>query len=151
MAKREDWHPFQDEEQLMSTEPFDKRSTPRAQYFLIQQDNNLVPVYAFRPEHDNSAVAALVIDLSDGGMQVLTTVDTPLNSERYDLELINGEQSAPKCIHRTEVRRIWSRKDGIHTKSGFAFADATSPVANLVESLANSEHRLLRCVLHPLD
>lgn len=151
MAALENRLPFLVDDLLMSTEPFDKRRTPRAQYFLVHQQDNLVPMYAFRSEHDHSAIAALVTDLSEGGVQVLTTVGTPLDSERFDFLLYSGERFPSDGIFRAEVRRVWSRKDGIYTKSGFAFADATFSLANIPVNPATSEHSVLRCVLHPLD
>jgi len=135
----------------MPMEHIDKRSTPRVQYFLIHQVDTYVPVYVFRSESDESAIAALVTDISDGGVQILSTVNTTLDRERYDLELLRGAPDDVEQLHRAEVRRVWSRQEGIYTQSGFSFVDHGEPIPNLLERLAFSEHHLLRCVLHPLN
>jgi hypothetical protein len=128
-----------------------KRIHARAQFFFVRHEDKYVPVFAFRPADDPVAIAALVVDLSKSGVQVLSTSGTDLENARYELQLISGESGATRPIHTCEVHRIWSRQEGMYVRSGFAFAAEESAMPDLMSRLAASEHHLLRCVLHPLN
>jgi hypothetical protein len=127
----------------------EKRIHTRSQYFLIKSEGQPLPVYAFRDENDLSAVPALVVDLSEGGVQVLTTQDTVLDSNGYELEIANpdGEQNQ---LERINVKKVWQKRDGLNTRTGFAFQGGADHHQRLAELISHAEHHLLRCVLHPV-
>lgn len=126
----------------------DKRTHTRAQYFLIKDAGQAVPIYAFRDPDDMLAIPALVVDISDGGVQVLTADATEL-SQIYNLELI-VEPTDGTELGRVEVRKVWSKEDGVNIRTGFAFSHHSETGAKWNEILQNAPHHLLRCVLHPL-
>jgi len=132
-------------------EATEKRATPRAQYFLVRKVDDYIPIYAFRSESDPASVAAVVTDLSEGGVQILSTISAVLDSERYALTLITGTQAAAKPLHTSEVRKVWTRPEGMYIKSGFTFTGNTNSISDMVDEINASEHQMLRCVLHPLD
>lgn len=126
----------------------EKRVHPRSEYFLIKSEGQAVPIYAFREAADTAAIPALVVDLSEGGVQVLTTHSTALAQETYALEIVLGAEQGPP-LERIMVAKIWDRRDGLHYRTGFAFRDHTEVRTRLVTLLAHASHHLLRCVLHP--
>jgi hypothetical protein len=134
----------------MSIETTEKRVNPRAQYFLVRKSDDYIPIFAFRSESDPTAIAAVVTDMSEGGIQILSAISTELDSERYALTLISGPQKEEKSLHTCEVSKVWSRPEGMHIQSGFSFASSSHPISELVTQMNTSEHQLLRCILHPL-
>lgn len=130
----------------MNTELSEKRVHTRSQFFLLKADGENVSLFAFRPEDAIHAIPALVVDLSDGGVQIISATNMPLVQSDYLLELA-PQDSAPS--EKVPVHLVWSRQDGINTKSGFAFGSNPLPSTHIAAQLEESEHRILRCVLHP--
>ena len=131
-------------------EQTEKRVHTRAQFFLVRRDEDYVGVFALRSNADVRAIAALVVDVSEGGMQVLCGPSTALQQARYHLEPI---ASAPEGQNSGSwpVRSVWSRPEGMYVRSGLSFEAPVERVSELMALLRSSEHQLLRCVLHPLD
>lgn len=128
----------------------DKRTHTRAQYFLIKEAKEAIPIYAFRDPTDTLAIPALVVDLGDGGVQILTTNGVDLSLERYALELVVTGSTVDAAIGREPVQLVWSRPDGTNVRSGFAFSRGEEVGAKWSQLLEGQPHHLLRCVLHPL-
>jgi hypothetical protein len=128
----------------------EKRSTPRAQYFLINQVGVRIPIFAFRPEDDSTALAVLVVDAAEGGVQVLSAQGRDIEFERYELEAMRDALDEVSKRIKCEVQRVWSRQDGMYTKSGFSFVGDTSQTAELRNTFMTSDQGLLRCVLRPV-
>jgi hypothetical protein len=131
----------------MSTATSEKRVHTRSQFFLVQTGGELVSLFSFRPEDAPQAIPALVVDLSDGGVQILSANSTPLSESKYLLELTTGD--AHQESRRFPVHMVWTRPDGINIKSGFAFARNPEVMQGLQDMLNDSEHHILRCVLYP--
>jgi hypothetical protein len=129
-------------------ESSEKRTHTRAQFFLVRQDHDYVPVFAFRSPDDVDAVPALVVDASEGGVQILTTVNATVDGLHYDLEVLAAAADAAD-LPAWEVHRVWSRQEGMYVKSGFVFETAGAAQEKIAAHLASAEHHMLRCVLHP--
>jgi hypothetical protein len=127
----------------------EKRAHPRSEYFLIKSEGQAVPIYAFRDEKDLAAIPALVVDLSEGGVQVLTADTAEVDCDEYELEIVPEEATSPR--NRIKMVKVWQRKDGLNIRSGLAFRDGEHMQSQIAELLSNASHRLLRCVLHPSD
>jgi hypothetical protein len=127
----------------------DKRTHTRAQYFLIKDADQVVPIYAFRDPADSLGIPALVVDLGDGGVQVLSNHTAELSHQVYNLELVVGNavevESNPAQVHK-----VWSRADGVNTRTGFAFAQDCNAGVVWTKILHGAPHNILRCVLHPV-
>lgn len=134
----------------MPMENADKRLNPRAQFFLLRQQDGYIPIFAFKAEDDPDAIAALVVDLSEGGVQILAAANTSLDSQHYQLEFTRGEPGEESSTPGCQLLRMWSRQEGMYVKSGFSFAGDAHGVRDLLSRITSSEHHLLRCVLHPL-
>jgi len=129
----------------------EKRVHTRAQYFLLRSEGEQVPLFAFRSADDTDAIPALVVDISEGGVQILSTATARLDRFRYALEWVTGETQDPQPLQRPILKLVWSRPDGMNIRSGFAFESDGTDLATLTAQLARSEHRILRCVLHPQE
>lgn len=126
----------------------DKRRHPRSHFFLLNEGGQPVPVYAFRKESDTEAIPALLLDMSEGGVQVLTATDDSPEEDAYDLEIAHAEEIAPS-LKAFRVVKAWQRRDGVNMRTGFAFRGEPQTVQLLQQCLSSAEHHLLRCVLHP--
>ncbi len=127
----------------------DKRTHPRSQYFLVKDAGQPIPIYAFRNAADVSAIPALVVDLGDGGVQVLTAQTTELTDRVYNLELVL-ESPANDGLEHAKIHKVWSREDGVNVRTGFAFAPGADVSEKWAPILTSAPHHLVRCVLHPL-
>ena len=131
----------------MNPETPEKRTNARSQFFLLQTGGQPVPFYSFRPEEAVDAVPALVVDLSDGGLQVLTATGQMLPHKNYRLELVTG--GLVGSGKQFGVHAIWSRPDGVNLRTGFAFEDHAAIADEVAVLLSGSERKVLRCVLYP--
>ncbi len=133
-------------------EPTDRRVQTRAQLFVIRKDHEQIPVFALRASDDINAVPGLVMDLSNAGVQVLTSSKASIvEGSAYSLELASGQPLDADPIHRIPVQLMWSREDGMYIRCGFTFTpeSADSDLQRLQSRVTESDHGLLRCVLHP--
>jgi hypothetical protein len=87
------------------------------------------------------------VDLSDGGLQILTASAQALALQSYRLELVTGVRVGTSKMY--SVHSIWSRPDGVNMRTGFAFDDDAGIVEEVGKLLAGSERNVLRCVLYP--
>jgi hypothetical protein len=127
----------------------DKRTQPRAQYFLIKDEHEAVPIYAFREQDDVKAIPALVVDISEGGVQILTTHTASVSQQAYQLEVVTASPTT-SAMERAHIEKVWSREDGVNVRTGFAFDPGSSIGAEWNAILQQAPHHLLRCVLHPV-
>jgi hypothetical protein len=131
----------------MPTELSEKRVAARSQFFLLQRAGEPVPFYSFRPEGEIEAVPALLVDLSEGGLQILTANSQALVQESYWLELVTDQRVGSG--KKYGVHAVWSRLDGVNLRTGFAFDQGDSLVEEVEALLSRSERSILRCVLYP--
>lgn len=128
-----------------------QRQHPRAQFFRLRLDEGFVPVFAFTPAGDNTAIAALLMDMSEGGLQVVCNKETFVPSKVYDCALVDEQLSPDDKFGSRLVQRVWSREEGMYVKSGFSFLMKEGVTPELMQQLESADHHLLRCVLHPLQ
>jgi hypothetical protein len=131
----------------MPVEISDKRTNPRSQFFLLQAGGEPISFYSFRPEEAIDAIPGLVVDLSDGGLQILTSNAQALAQASYQLELVTSEPVGNGKQYK--VRAVWSRPDGINLRTGFAFDGGTALTKEIGALLSERERNVLRCVLYP--
>ena len=131
----------------MSFENPEKRVNPRSQFFLLQSNGEPVPFYSFRPEDAVDAVPALVVDLSGGGLQILTADTKELAQKSYRLELVTGGRVGGGKQY--DVHAVWSRQDGVNMRTGFASDEGSTLLEEIAVLLSGSEGKVLRCVLYP--
>jgi len=128
-----------------------KRLHQRVQFFRLRTDEGFVPIFALAPPQDAQAIAAVVVDLSEGGTQILCSAEDFVQTSLYDCALVQADLGPGQTPESWVVQRVWSREEGMYLKSGFSFAVKTPVTPVLRAQLEHAQHHVLRCVLHPLE
>lgn len=134
----------------MEKQNAEKRAHERAQFFLINDGREFMPVWVFRPVDDEAALACLVIDLSPGGVQVISEAHDFEPGQQFRLAFLSDDR---KNLPAADARLVWSRADkGLHVYSGFEFTGATGDtIDRLIADLRDGAVRYLRCTLIPME
>lgn len=136
----------------MTTSSVDHRVHRRVEFFLVPDRREPVPVWVFKPVDAMDAIAGLVMNLSEGGLQVLTASDDAPMDEACEIQLLLGEaEQVPRF--RGRVTRVWTREAAsAGWLSGFRFDDARSSAEDFIRAYQASapERRWVRCLLVPL-
>jgi hypothetical protein len=127
------------------------RAHQRVQFFRLRTDEGFVPIFAFAPTQDTEAIAAVVLDLSEGGAQILCSTDDFVETAMYDCALVKADLGQGQQSDAWVMRRVWSREEGMYLRSGFSFSVKTPATSVLIAELDHAQHHVLRCVLHPLE
>jgi hypothetical protein len=129
----------------------DHRHHRRVEFFAVHEHGERIPIWVFKPADALDSSAGLVMNLSDGGVQVLTSSAEPPDRPRYDIQLLLGEDAhVPRF--RGGVARIWTRDaGGAGWISGFRFEDEHSSAEDFIRAYqaAAPERRWVRCLLAP--
>jgi hypothetical protein len=76
------------------SDPADLRQHPRIDFLAAQHDAESLPGWVFKPVQFSRGPAGLVLNMSDGGLQVLTSAAEPLTETRYEVLLLLGRSDA---------------------------------------------------------
>ena len=135
----------------MAITSVDHRSHRRVEFFLVPVQREHVPVWIFKPADSLEASAGLVVNLSDGGLQVLTASDDALERPAYEIQLLLGEDEAVPRF-RGRVTRVWTREaTSAGWLSGLRFDDPHSPAEDFIRVYQADApgRRWVRCLLVP--
>jgi len=130
----------------------EQRHHERVQYFMVQESNhNLIPIWVFTPADDPDLSAGLVLDISNGGIQILTSAKTPIApGARYRIRFLAlDSQEADSNLPDLELTQIWSRPEGrLYLRHGFEFSNGSDiDLTPFAERLQASELQILRCTI----
>lgn len=97
------------------TDHAELRRHTRTDFLAAQHDADSLPGWVFKPVQFTQGPAGLVLNMSDGGLQVLTSASEPLDGDRHEVVLLLGRSDAEP--HGDEqvswfngiVERAWSR------------------------------------------
>lgn len=128
----------------------DQRVHTRAPFFILGTGANATSLFAFRDTHSPKSIAALVMDIGEGGVQILSQPGLPLTGKSFHLQLVVSPTDVSEKLDGGEVQWVWSRPEGMYIRSGFVARADTQVLAMLVATLQAADHRVLRCVLHPV-
>ena len=131
----------------------DHRTHRRVEFFLVPDRREQVPVWVFKPADAVEASAGLVMNLGEGGLQVLTASDDAPAHAAYEIQLLLGEDDAVPRF-RGRVTRVWTREAAsAGWLSGLCFDDDHSPAEDFIRTwqAAAPERRWVRCLLVPRD
>jgi hypothetical protein len=131
----------------------DHRTHRRVEFFLVPEQREQVPVWVFKPADAVEASAGLVMNLGEGGLQVLTASDDAPARAAYEIQLLLGEDEAVPRF-RGRVTRVWTREAAsAGWLSGLRFDEAHSPAEDFIRAwqAAAPERRWVRCLLVPRD
>jgi len=132
--------------------PHDQRRFPRVEFFLVPAEQEQLPVWVIKPEPLADQRGGLVLNLSEGGLQIATAVEPPLDAEHYELRLLLGEDEQV-ALFNGPVRRVWSRPLTQRAElSGFEFEVPNSLAEQflLTQTRNIAARQWVRCVLLPL-
>jgi len=100
----------------------ENRRHPRTKCFLVSHDHDLTPIWVFGRATEDS-ILALVVDFSEGGIQVLIEKEQALDTDTYTL-FIDGirEEALPESGFKVLLK--WTGEhSSLYPRSGFEFAD----------------------------
>jgi hypothetical protein len=131
----------------------DQRRHPRVEFFLVPTEQEQLPVWVFKPEALVDSHAGLILDMSEGGLQLLTNAEDDLAPGRYEIQLM-PDGSAPDQAFSVDARLIWSSPlSKFGHLSGFEFDDLNSPASQFLADygLSVSERKWVRCLLRSVQ
>ncbi len=131
----------------------ENRNHKRVQFFLVPLGSHeICPVWVFDEQKNTDALPGLVINLSEGGMQILTSLEQELARSRYQLSFLRDETSNAPQLGDCDIQLLWSEREaGLHTRSGFSFVGAIPEDLKAVLEHADAEKLFLRCAISPLQ
>jgi hypothetical protein len=121
----------------------------RVEFFRVPAENQALPVWVFMPAGIDDAVAGLVLNFSDGGVQVLTNAEEPLDGAAFELQLLLGEDDAVPRF-RAQVSRVWTREaETLGRLSGLRFEQRHSSAEDFIRryQAGRAKERWVRCLL----
>lgn len=128
----------------------EKRASQRVEFFRIRLNDQFVPMFAFAPDGDQNAIAAVVVDLTSEGVQVLTNPENRIATPFHQFELSGDNLNENVQTKSWPVRHIWSRVQGMYLLSGFSFSGKMSIPSSVIAQLNRATPRLLPCLLSPI-
>ena len=137
----------------MTTPTIEHRIHRRVEFFLVPDRCERLPVWVFKPADAADGVAGLVMNLSHGGLQMLTASDEALDRDRYEIQLLLGEDDAVPRF-RGRVTRVWTREAAsAGWIAGLRFDDKHSSAEDFIRVYQSPtpEGRWVRCLLMPLE
>ncbi|NDI85686.1 PilZ domain-containing protein [Undibacterium crateris] len=128
----------------------EKRQYQRIQFFRLVKDQELIPVWVFNSVSPGSSIAALVIDMSETGMQVLTSAEEKPEAIHYFLNFLCDEGNALD-IPAMQVERVWSENEqGLYVRSGFRLDAIDRLTLDLMQDkMHKNPVAFIRCSLSP--
>jgi len=127
----------------------DHRRHRRVEFFVVAEHREQVPVWVFKPDDAIDAAAGLVVNLSDGGLQVLTASDVALDRSTYEIQLLLGED-ASVARFRGGVTRVWPREASSAGRlNGFSFDEVRSSAEDFIGAYRSraQDRQWIRCLL----
>ncbi len=129
----------------------DNRRFERSQFFLVQKDRDFLPIWVFKPEHNPTGIAGVLVDVSAGGLQILIQQNAMSVGQRFEMSLINQIGDDAMRLPPGQIKLVWSHDLGTaYTKCGFVFHSYTSDqISSLMTHTLDGENKFMRCILKP--
>ncbi len=131
----------------------ENRKFERTQFFLVQQDKDFLPVWVFKPEDYPSGIAGVLVDVSEGGLQILMPKSTLKAGQQFEMLLINQIGGDETRVAPGLIDLVWSQDLGsTYTKCGFTFNSQThEEIKMLIAHTLDGENKFMRCVLREFN
>lgn len=96
------------------SDPAELRQHARTDFLTAQHDADSLPGWVFKPVQFSRGPAGLVLNMSDGGLQVLTSATETLTEARYEVVLLLGCADMDTDDEQVSwfngvIERAWSR------------------------------------------
>lgn len=135
--------------------PEDNRQYPRIDFLAAQHDAESLPGWVFKPVQFSQGPAGLVLNMSDGGLQVLTSAAEPLTEAKYEVVLLLGradidDEDEQVSWFNGVVERKWSRpvpRMGILHGMSFTARNSTAEQFLKGHQMELENGHWVRCVL----
>jgi hypothetical protein len=135
------------------------RTHARTDLPAAQHDADSLPGWQFKPVRFSQGPAGLVLNLSDGGLQVLTSAAEPLEGSRYEVVLLLGRSDVDAGEDEVTwfngvAERAWSRpaeRMGILHGLRFVSRNSTAEAFLASHAAALDAGQWVRCVLLRAD
>lgn len=127
----------------------DQRRSPRVEFFLVPSEHEQLPVWVIKPEGLADARGGVVVNLSEEGLQILTSAEPTLDAQHYELRLLLGEDEGVP-LFSASVRRVWTRPlSQLVQLCGFAFDSPNSQAEEFLraQTVQVTARKWVRCVL----
>ncbi len=128
----------------------EQRVHTRATFFRLGTGNNTESYFSFRDPSRQDAIAALIVDISEGGVQIISQAGSYLTGKSFRLELHIATANGIETVDGGEVQWVWSQPEGIYTRSGFVSRAEGGSLAKLRSGLPVQEEQVIRCALYPV-
>lgn len=128
----------------------EQRVHTRAIFFRINMGTQAGTYFAFRDPGQPHAIAALILDISEGGVQILSQAGSQLTGKSFQLEMHLATADGIETLDGGEIQWVWSEPEGMYTRSGFVSRAEGHTLDSLVQGLPVPADRVIRCALHPV-
>jgi hypothetical protein len=127
----------------------ENRQFERSQFFLVQKEKDFLPIWVFKPEDNPSGIAGVLVDVSEGGLQILTQKVAPAKGQRFEMSLVNQIGGDETRLPPGMIDLVWSDDLGsIYTKCGFTFSSySDDEIAMLIAHTSDEGDKFMRCIL----
>ncbi|NBW50412.1 MAG: PilZ domain-containing protein [Betaproteobacteria bacterium] len=128
----------------------EQRVHTRATFFRLGTGQQAESYFSFRDASRQDAIAALIVDISEGGVQVLSQAGSYLTGKSFRLDLHVASVDGIETVDGGEVQWVWSQPEGIYTRSGFVARAEGHSLATLLQGLPVQNEQVIRCALYPV-
>ncbi|WP_296510928.1 PilZ domain-containing protein [Rhodoferax sp.] len=128
----------------------EQRVHTRATFFRIGSGSQAATYFAFRDANQPQALAALILDVSEGGVQILSQAGSQLTGKSFQLEMHFATDQGIETLDGGEIQWVWSEPDGIYTRSGFVARAEGHSLATFIQGLPAQKEHIIRCALYPV-
>jgi hypothetical protein len=128
----------------------EQRVHTRSTFFRLGSGPQTASYFVFRDADKPNAIAALVMDISEGGVQILSQAGSYLTGKSFRLDLQVSSADGFETVDGGEIQWIWSRPEGIYTRSGFVSRAEGHSLSTLLQGLPAQQEQVIRCALYPV-
>ncbi|MFZ6675462.1 PilZ domain-containing protein [Undibacterium sp. Xuan67W] len=127
----------------------ENRKFERSQFFLVQKDKDFLPIWVFKPEDNPSGMLGVLVDVSQGGLQILMQKNSLVEGQQFEMSLINQIGGDEIRLPPGIIELVWSSEVGsTYTKCGFTFNSYSSDeISMLIAQTFDGENKFMRCIL----
>lgn len=100
--------------------------------------------------HAPGSVAAQVLDISEGGVQIRSRPSQPLTGKSFHLQVLLGPWDKAELLDGGEIQCVWSHTEQMHSRSGFLVRADRQALAGLSHRLHALAPQVLHCLLRPV-
>ncbi|MFZ6799644.1 PilZ domain-containing protein [Undibacterium sp. Di24W] len=135
------------------THDVENRKFERSSFFLVQIERDFLPIWVFQPHDDSAGLLGVLVDASEGGLQILLQKNILVVGQQFEMFIINQIGGDDLPLPPAHIQLVWSEDiANTYTKCGFTFQSYSRGEIHQLHAQAHSgEHKFLRCVLREVE